>query len=100
MAGRHFVNIPELEVAAGKRIAEMLKLPDGYTAHHSVDIGGRITDVTGSPAMYSTLVNAHEGAFTGATFDMHALPGKKVPVDALSAIGTGFGIAPAINYSR
>src|ERR1700688_1404702 len=32
MAGRHFVSIPELEVAAGKRIAEMLKLADGYTA--------------------------------------------------------------------
>ena len=32
MAGRHFVNIPALEVAAGQRIAEMLKLPDGYTA--------------------------------------------------------------------
>jgi uncharacterized pyridoxal phosphate-dependent enzyme len=32
MAGRHFVNIPELEVAAGKRITEMLKLPDGYFA--------------------------------------------------------------------
>jgi uncharacterized pyridoxal phosphate-dependent enzyme len=32
MAGRHFVNIPDLEVVAGKRIAEMLKLPDGYTA--------------------------------------------------------------------
>ena len=32
MAGRHFVNIPALEVAAGKRIAEMLKLPDGYMA--------------------------------------------------------------------
>ncbi|MEY2394022.1 MAG: L-seryl-tRNA(Ser) seleniumtransferase [Acidobacteriaceae bacterium] len=31
MAGRHFVSIPELEVAAGKRIAEMLKLPEGYT---------------------------------------------------------------------
>jgi len=31
MAGKHFVSIPELEVAAGKRIAEMLKLPDGYT---------------------------------------------------------------------
>jgi uncharacterized pyridoxal phosphate-dependent enzyme len=31
-AGRHFVHIPELEVAAGKRIAEMLKLPEGYTA--------------------------------------------------------------------
>jgi uncharacterized pyridoxal phosphate-dependent enzyme len=32
MAGRHFVSIPELEVAAGKRIAEMLKLPQNYTA--------------------------------------------------------------------
>lgn len=32
LAGRHFVSIPELEVAAGNRIAEMLKLPDGYTA--------------------------------------------------------------------
>jgi uncharacterized pyridoxal phosphate-dependent enzyme len=31
MAGRHFVSVNELEVAAGKRIAEMLKLPDGYT---------------------------------------------------------------------
>src|SRR5438309_7221713 len=30
-AGRHFVRMPELEVAAGKRIAEMLKLPSGYT---------------------------------------------------------------------
>src|SRR5437762_10006099 len=26
-AARHFINIPELEVAAGKRIAQMLKLP-------------------------------------------------------------------------
>jgi L-seryl-tRNA(Ser) seleniumtransferase len=32
MAGRHFVSIPDLEVAAGKRITEMLKLPDGYFA--------------------------------------------------------------------
>jgi len=31
-AGRHFVSMPALEVAAGKRIAEMLKLPEGYTA--------------------------------------------------------------------
>lgn len=32
MAGRHFVSIPALEVAAGNRIAQMLKLPDGYSA--------------------------------------------------------------------
>src|SRR5260370_17931240 len=28
----HFCSIPELEAAGGKRIADMLKLPDGYTA--------------------------------------------------------------------
>ena len=32
LAGRHFVSVPELEVAAGKRIAELLKLPDDYSA--------------------------------------------------------------------
>jgi len=31
-AGRHFVSIADLELAAGKRIAEMLKLPEGYSA--------------------------------------------------------------------
>jgi len=31
-AGRHFVRIADLETAAGNRIAQMLKLPDGYTA--------------------------------------------------------------------
>jgi uncharacterized pyridoxal phosphate-dependent enzyme len=32
LAGQHFVSVPDLEVAAGKRIAEMLKLPAGYSA--------------------------------------------------------------------
>jgi L-seryl-tRNA(Ser) seleniumtransferase len=31
LASEHFCSIPELEVAAGKRIAEMLKLPADYT---------------------------------------------------------------------
>jgi uncharacterized pyridoxal phosphate-dependent enzyme len=31
-AARHFVSIPELEAAAGKRIAQMLRLPQGYSA--------------------------------------------------------------------
>jgi len=31
LAGEHFVSVPDLEVAAGKRIAEMLKLPAGYS---------------------------------------------------------------------
>src|SRR6267378_4102167 len=32
LASLHFVSVPELEVAAGKRIAEMLKLPEGNSA--------------------------------------------------------------------
>src|SRR3984893_5677185 len=32
LAGRHFVPVLELEVAAGKRIAQILKLPEGYGA--------------------------------------------------------------------
>ena len=32
LAAQHFVSIPDLEVAAGARIAEMLKLPPGYSA--------------------------------------------------------------------
>jgi uncharacterized pyridoxal phosphate-dependent enzyme len=31
-AARHFVSIPNLEAAAGKRIAQKLKLPQGYSA--------------------------------------------------------------------
>ena len=31
-AARHFVSVPALEAAAGKRIAQMLKLPEGYSA--------------------------------------------------------------------
>src|SRR5215469_11660115 len=31
LGAKHFVSIPELEVLAGKRIAEMLKLPQGYS---------------------------------------------------------------------
>src|SRR5207237_3934059 len=30
-AARNFVSIPDLESAAGKRIAQMLKLPQGYS---------------------------------------------------------------------
>jgi uncharacterized pyridoxal phosphate-dependent enzyme len=32
LASRHFVSIPALEEAAGRRISQMLKLPEGYSA--------------------------------------------------------------------
>src|SRR5246500_4822039 len=49
MAGRHFVSIPELEVAAGKRIAEMLKLPDDYTAVVTSGAAAAISAGLGGP---------------------------------------------------
>jgi hypothetical protein len=70
--------------------------PNGYTIHQSVDLGGRITNATGSGAMYDTLVNLQSGPrVLGETFEMRALPGKKgTLVDSISAIGSGFGGDP------
>ena len=77
---------PEAQIAA----------PNGYTIHQSVDLGGRITGVAGSGAMYDTLVNMQSGPrVLGETFEMRALPGKKnTLIDSLSAIGSGFGGDP------
>jgi len=75
--------------------------PNGYAIHQTVDLGGRITNATGSPAMYDTLVNLQSGPrVLGETFEMHALPGKKnTLVDSLMAIGSGFGGDPN-NFTR
>jgi uncharacterized pyridoxal phosphate-dependent enzyme len=43
LASRHYVPIPDLEVAAGKRIAQMLKLPAGYTALVTSGAAGAMT---------------------------------------------------------
>lgn len=42
-AARHFVHIPDLEVAAGKRIAQLLKLPQGYTGLVTSGAAGAMT---------------------------------------------------------
>lgn len=77
-----------------------MSIPDGYTAHHSVDLGGRVTNINGSQAMYDTLVNLHEGPrVLGESFSLQALPGKKMPVDSLTAFGSGFGGDP-YNFAK
>jgi len=53
LASLHFVNINDLEAAAGKRIAEMLKLPQGYSAL-----------VTSGAA--SAIQNGYSGILTGS----------------------------------
>jgi hypothetical protein len=81
--------------------AEQMSVPNGYSVHQSVDLGGRIANVTGSPAMYSNLVNLQSGPrVENETFQMHALPGQKnTLVDSLSAVGAGFGGDP-VNFAR
>ena len=71
-------------------------VPDGYTLHQAVDLGGRMANVNGSPAMYDTLVNMQSGPrVQGESFALRALPGtKNTWVDDLSAFGSGFGGDP------
>ena len=75
-----------------------LTTPAGYTSHHTIDMGGRMANRSGSGAMYDTLVNLRSGPrVQGETFELHALPGNKHSlVDDLSAFGTGFGGDPNI----
>jgi hypothetical protein len=77
---------PETQIAA----------PQGYAIHQSVDLGGHLVGLTGSSAMYSTLVNMESGPrVLGETFEMRALPeNKHTLIDSLSAFGTGFGGDP------
>ncbi|MES2390384.1 MAG: hypothetical protein V4555_02000, partial [Acidobacteriota bacterium] len=43
----------------------------GYVVHQSADLGGRMGAITGSGAMYNTLVNLHNGPRVfGQTFTL------------------------------
>ena len=41
--------------------AQPAAAPRGYTVHQTVDLGGHIVGLSGSEAMYDTLVNQHSG---------------------------------------
>ena len=71
-------------------------VPSGYSVHESVDLGGHMVGLSGSGAMYDTMVNEHSGPrMLGETFEMRALPGNKNPMfDSLSAFTGGFGGDP------
>ncbi|MFZ0632551.1 MAG: hypothetical protein WA399_05715 [Acidobacteriaceae bacterium] len=70
--------------------------PTGYSLHEAIDLGGHITNVNGSGAMYDTMVNEDSGPrVLGERFELRALPGtKNTLVDSLSAFGSGFGGDP------
>lgn len=78
-----------------------MSIPAGYTAHYSADVGGRISDMTGSGSMYDTLVNLQSGPrVLGESFSLRALPTTKhVLVDNLSVFGNGLGGEP-YNFAK
>ncbi|MGB7267189.1 MAG: hypothetical protein WBC92_16860 [Terracidiphilus sp.] len=73
-----------------------MSVPTGYSIHESIDLGGRMAGISGSGAMYDTMVNLHTGPrVLGETFELHALPGtKSTPLDDLRVFASGFGGEP------
>jgi len=71
-------------------------IQDGYTIHQSVDVGGRVTNGSGSLEMYDTLVNLQSGPrLLGQTLDMHSAGNAYHPVfDDLMESSTGYGGDP------
>ena len=80
--------------------------PNGYTVHESIDAGGHMVVLSGSGAMFDTMVNMQSGPrILGETFTMRALPDNKHPLfDDLSAISNGWGGDPdnfaTLNFSK
>lgn len=74
---------------------------NGYVIRQTADLGGHIAEVSGSGAMYDTLVDLQSGPrILGQSFTLHALPGTKhALLDSLSAFGNGFGGDP-INFAK
>jgi hypothetical protein len=82
-------------------ISSKMTTPEGYSAHHSVDAGGRATNKVGSGAMYDTLVNLQAGPrVNGETMELHKLDSNKhALVDDALITGSGFGGDP-YNFAK
>jgi hypothetical protein len=83
-------------VAAAQTQPPAEAVQDGYTVHQTADLGGHMVGLSGSGAMYDTLVNIQSGPrVLGETFTMHAVEGTKHPLlDDLTAFSSGFGGDP------
>jgi len=76
-------------------------VPDGYSIHQTIDLGGHMVGLSGSGAMYNSMINVHSGPrMLNQTIEMHALAGKKGGLfDNLSGISSGYGGDPT-NFSK
>lgn len=91
------VNAPGGHTAPVKQ----LSAPAGYSLHGTVNMGGHMAEITGSNAMYDTLVNLHSGPrILGSTFELRPLNANKHPLfDHLTVYSNGFGGDP-FNFTR
>lgn len=86
---------------AAPSISSRMTTPEGYSAHYSADVSGRVNDTVHSGAMYDTLVNLQSGPrVSGETIELHKLDSNKHAwVDDARATGSGFGGDP-YNFAR
>ena len=77
------------------------KIVGGYLVHQSLEVGGRITTVSGSAPMWDTLVNQGSGGrILGQSLEMHSVDNSKTPFfDSLTTYSTGYGGDP-LNVTR
>jgi hypothetical protein len=77
------------------------EMAGGYLIHQSIEVGGRITTVTGSDAMWDTLVNQGSGGrVLGQSLEMRSINNSRTPFfDSLTAYSTGYGGDP-LNVTR
>jgi hypothetical protein len=72
------------------------KIVGGYLVHQSLEVGGRYTNVSGSEAMWATLVNQTSGGrILSQSLEMHSVDRSKTRFfDTLSTGSTGYGGDP------
>ena len=69
---------------------------DGYFVRQSVELGGRITEITGSGDMYNTVVNLQSGPrLLEQSVILQAIPGHKSFFDSLYEESFGWGGDPS-----
>jgi hypothetical protein len=70
----------------------------GYLVHQSIEVGARITRISGSTAMWDTMVNQEKGVggrVLGESLELHSVDRTKTPFfDTLSSFSTGYGGDP------
>jgi hypothetical protein len=95
------VALAQEPTAATAPTPSRMTTPEGYTAHYTADVSGRINDTVDSGAMYNTLVNLQSGPrVSGESVELHKLDSNKHAwVDDARATGSGFGGDP-YNFAK